>query len=196
MKRVFDVAVVLLVAPFAAAIAGGMAVALAAGFRGNPLYAQQRTGLHELPFRMYKLRTMRHAKPGEQKAHVIDNWDTYVFSPAGVSEPRLTRLGAFARKTSIDELPNLVNVFLGQMSLVGPRPELPEIVAQYPPKYRRRHDVRPGIAGLAQANGRSNLAYDAIMQYDLAYVDSRSFWLDLRILWKTVVAVAAGVGAR
>ena len=196
MKRVFDVAVVLLVAPVAAAVAGGMAVALAADFRGNPFFVQERTGLGERTFRMYKLRTMRHAGPGETRSYEIDDWDTYVFSPEGVADPRLTRLGAFARKTSIDELPNLVNVFLGDMSLVGPRPELPEIVRQYPPGYRRRHDVRPGIAGLAQANGRSDLAYDAIMQYDLAYVDQRSFWFDLRILWKTVVAVTAGVGAR
>ena len=89
-----------------------------------------------------------------------------------------------------------MNVFLGQMSLVGPRPELTEIVDQYPPEYRRRHDVRPGIAGLAQVSGRSDLAYDAVMQYDLKYVDRQSMLLDLQILWRTLVVVAKGSGAR
>ncbi len=196
VKRVFDVAVTLLGAPLAAAVAGVMAVALALDLRGNPFFAQERVGKDGATFRMYKLRTMRHAGPGEDPPRVVDDFESYVFSPSESADPRTTALGAFVRRTSIDELPNLINVFLGQMSLVGPRPELPEIVAQYPAAYQRRHTVRPGIAGLAQVEGRSDLVYDAVMKYDLAYVDEHSFLGDLRILAKTASAVVRGSGAR
>src|SRR5690606_13819853 len=99
------------------------------------------------------------------------DFKTFIFSPPGEAHPRLTRWGSIARKLSIDELPNLINVIRGEMSLVGPRPEIPEIVAQYPEHYHRRHKVRPGITGLAQANGRADLTYDETLNYDLAYVD-------------------------
>ena len=195
-KRVFDVSLTLLIAPVAALATASMAVALAIELRGNPFFVQQRVGLKGRPFRIYKLRTMRHPAPGEEPRYVIDDWSKFVFSPSGVTDPRLTRLGAFARRTSLDELPNLINVFLGDMSLVGPRPELPEIVAQYPDRYHRRHDVRPGIAGLAQANGRSDLTYDEIASYDLRYVGSHSVLTDIHILWKSLASVLAGSGAR
>lgn len=196
LKRTFDVAVVLLAAPPAALVAGAMAAVLALELRGNPLFIQERVGLHGKPFKMYKLRTMKAALAGHEPAHRVDDFETFVFSPPGVVDPRVTRFGAFARKTSIDEIPNLVNVFLGQMSLVGPRPEVPEIVAQYPPEYHRRHDVLPGIAGLAQVEGRSDLAYDEIMTYDLAYVDNHSLAADFRILGRTARIVLTGSGAR
>jgi lipopolysaccharide/colanic/teichoic acid biosynthesis glycosyltransferase len=196
-KRVFDVTVTLLIAPFAFIAATAMAAVLAVELRGSPFFVQQRIGLHGHPFRMYKLRTMRHLAPGEAPpAYRVCDWSTFVFSPSGVRDPRLTRWGAFARHLSIDEIPNLLNVLAGDMSLVGPRPEIPEIVAQYPPLYHRRHDVRPGIAGLAQVSGRSDLAYDDIMKYDLAYVDDHSLLMDLRILGQTVRVVLRGSGAR
>jgi lipopolysaccharide/colanic/teichoic acid biosynthesis glycosyltransferase len=195
-KRVFDVVVTLLVAPFAIVIAGLMAVVLAIELRGNPFFVQTRVGLHGRPFRMYKLRTMRHLRPGEVEERTVEDFSTYQFTPPGVREPRLTRWGAFARKMSIDELPNLLNVLKGEMSLVGPRPELPEIVAQYPERYHRRHDVLPGIAGLAQVNGRSDLTYDEIATYDLAYVERHSVLTDIHILWRTAVVVLKGSGAR
>ena len=196
MKRLFDVSVVLLSLPATATVALAFAALLAIELRGNPLFVQKRIGLNGAPFLMYKLRTMRSAATNEQPSYAVADWNTYVFSPSTVRDARITRFGAIARSTSVDELPNLLNVFLGQMSLVGPRPEIPEIVAQYPPEYRRRHAVQPGIAGWAQVNGRSDLAYDAIMQYDLEYVERRSFWFDLRILWRTAMVVAAGSGAR
>ncbi|MBI5948862.1 MAG: sugar transferase [Chloroflexi bacterium] len=195
-KRVFDVVLTLLAAPFAIVIAGVMAAVLAVELRGNPIYLQRRVGLRGRPFTMVKLRTMRHAKPGETAPYVVDDWSTFVFSPPGQRDPRLTRWGAFARKTSIDELPNLINVLKGEMSLVGPRPEIPELVAQYPAAYHRRHDVRPGIAGLAQVKGRSDLTYHEIVTYDLAYVDRHSVMTDIRILLQSVLAVARGSGAR
>jgi lipopolysaccharide/colanic/teichoic acid biosynthesis glycosyltransferase len=195
-KRTFDVTVTLLLTPCALAVVVVSAITLAVELRGNPFFVQERIGLRGKPFRMYKLRTMRHAARGEGGDRTVQDFTTFVFSPPDVVDPRVTRFGGFARKTSIDELPNLLNVLLGQMSLVGPRPEVPEIVAQYPPEYHRRHDVLPGIAGLAQVEGRSDLAYDAIINYDLAYVDNHSFGVDLRILWKTAVVVVTGNGAR
>lgn len=195
-KRLFDLTVTVLIAPLAALVAGIMALVLAFELRGNPLFIQDRVGKDGKLFRMYKLRTMRHAGPGEVMPHLIDDWSAFVFSPPGEPDPRLTRCGQFARKTSIDELPNLINVLKGEMSLVGPRPELPEIVAQYPQRYHRRHKVRPGITGLAQITGRSDLTYEEIATYDLRYVDSHSVLTDIHILWKTIAVVFTGSGAR
>lgn len=196
MKRLFDVAAVVLTAPLVIPVVAVAALALAVELRGNPFFVQERVGLHGKTFRMYKLRTMRHARRGEQARYEIADWDTYVFAPPDQPDPRITRLGAIARKTSIDELPNLWNVLRGEMSVVGPRPEIPAIVRQYPPQYHHRHDVLPGIAGLAQVEGRSDLAYAQVMKYDLTYVDTRSFVGDLRILAKTVAVVLRGSGAR
>jgi lipopolysaccharide/colanic/teichoic acid biosynthesis glycosyltransferase len=128
-KRAFDIVLTLLAAPFALVIVAVFAVVLGFELRGNPFFVQERIGLHGRPFRMYKLRTMRHARAGELNPYVIEDWKTFVFSPSNIRDPRVTRVGAFARKTSIDELPNLINVLKGEMSIVGPRPELPEIVA-------------------------------------------------------------------
>jgi lipopolysaccharide/colanic/teichoic acid biosynthesis glycosyltransferase len=195
-KRVFDLAVTLLVAPVAVPVATLMALVLWIELHGNPFFVQTRIGLKGRPFRMYKLRTMRHLKPGEAEDRQVEDFGTYQFTKPGYRDPRLTRWGAFARKTSIDELPNLINVLKGDMSLVGPRPELPEIVAQYPERYHRRHDVLPGIAGLAQVNGRSDLTYDDIATYDLAYVEHHSVLTDIHILWRTAFVVLKGSGAR
>ena len=195
-KRIFDIAATLALAPIVVPVVAVMAAILALELHGSPLFVQRRIGLHGRPFQMYKLRTMRPAARGQQPSYHVADWKTYVFSPAGEPDPRITRWGGFARKTSIDELPNLVNVLKGEMSLVGPRPELPEIVAQYPPEYHRRHDVLPGIAGLAQVNGRSDLTYDEIVTYDLSYVDNHSVMTDVHILWRTLIAVFKGEGAR
>lgn len=196
MKRLFDVVAVVLTAPVTLPLVAIMAAILAVELRGNPFFIQERVGLRGRRFRMVKLRTMRHGRPGEAPDYTVRDWNTYVFSPPDRPDPRITRVGAFARKTSLDELPNLWNVLRGEMSLVGPRPEIPELVAQYPPEYHRRHDVLPGIAGLAQVEGRSDLAYAEVMKYDLAYVDEHSFLGDLRLLLRTVAVVLRGSGAR
>lgn len=195
-KRVFDVALTILSLPLVMPIVAIMAAVLAVELRGNPFFLQERVGLNGRPFTMVKLRTMRHAAPGEGDSYVITDFNSFVFSPDGERNPRLTRWGAFARKTSIDELPNLWNVLKGEMSIVGPRPEIPEIVTQYPPSYHRRHAVLGGITGLAQINGRSDLTYDQSVQYDLAYVDDHSVSSDLHILWRTFAIVPTAVGAR
>lgn len=195
-KRIFDVTLTLLSAPFVLLVVAVMAAVLAYELRGSPVFVQRRIGLHGRPFRMLKLRTMRHARQGEEPGRTVHDWNTFVFAPAGQQDPRITRWGAFARRTSIDELPNLWNVLKGEMSIVGPRPEIPEIVLQYPERYHRRHEVRPGIAGLAQVNGRSDLTYDEIATYDLEYVDQHSMLTDLQILWRTAGIVLRGSGAR
>ncbi len=196
VKRVLDVTLTLLVAPLAALASLVMASILAVELRGSPFFVQDRVGRSGMVFRIYKLRTMRHPGPGEEPRFRVDDFRTYVFSGDGDQDPRTTRWGAFARRHSLDELPNLVNVFRGEMSLVGPRPELPEIVAQYPAAYHRRHEVLGGITGLAQINGRSNLTYDETVSYDLGYVDRHSVRGDLQILWQTLVVVVRGSGAR
>lgn len=196
MKRVFDVVAVVVSAPITLPLVAIMAAILAVELRGNPFFIQERVGLRGRRFRMVKLRTMRHGRPGEEPDYTVRDWNTYVFSPPDRPDPRITRVGAFARKTSLDELPNLWNVLRGEMSLVGPRPEIPELVAQYPPEYHRRHEVLPGIAGLAQVEGRSDLAYAEVMKYDLAYVDEHSFLGDLRLLLRTFAVVLRGSGAR
>jgi lipopolysaccharide/colanic/teichoic acid biosynthesis glycosyltransferase len=195
-KRVFDLALVLVTAPLWVPITVVAALLLAIDLGGNPIFLQQRIGLRGKPFTIVKLRTMRHPAPGHEDRYHVDDFRTFVFSPSDKPNPRLTRLGSFFRKTSIDELPNLINVLKGDMSLVGPRPEIPEIVAQYPPHYHRRHDVLPGIAGLAQLHGRSDLTYDETVTYDLAYVDDHSLRRDAVLLLKTLLAVLKGSGAR
>ena len=195
-KRLFDVAVTLLFAPLIITITAIMAIVLTVELRGSPFFVQTRIGKDGSPFRMFKLRTLRHAAPGEEPSYAIRDWDSFVFSPSGQREPRLTRMGAFARKTSIDELPNLINVFRGEMSIVGPRPEIPEIVSQYPQFYNRRHAVLPGIAGLAQVSGRSDLTYAETVHYDLQYVDGHSLFTDIVILLRAFAVVLRGSGAR
>ena len=196
LKRVLDVYITLVAAPFWVPLMSVAAVLLAIELRGNPFFIQERVGLHGRPFRMIKLRTMRHPRPGEEDHYVVQDFSEFVFAPPDRPNPRITRFGAIARKTSIDELPNLFNVLRGEMSLVGPRPEVPEIVAQYPEEYHRRHDVLPGIAGLAQMNGRSDLTYDETATYDLDYVDHHSVLTDIKILFGTALGVARGSGAR
>lgn len=191
-----DVFLTLFTAPVWIPVMLVVAVLLAVELRGNPFFVQERVGLYGKPFRMLKLRTMRHPEPGEEDEYIVQDFSEFVFAPPDRPNPRITRLGAFMRKTSLDELPNLFNVLKGDMSLVGPRPEIPEIVAQYPPEYHRRHDVLPGIAGLAQVNGRSDLTYDETATYDLEYVQNHSVVSDMGILLKTAVTVVRGSGAR
>jgi len=104
-------------------------------------------------------------------------------------EQRLTKLGRFLRSTSLDELPELFNVLKGDMSLVGPRPLLMEYLPLYTPEQARRHEVRPGITGWAQVNGRNAISWEEKFRYDVWYVDNWSFWLDIKILWMTIVSV-------
>jgi len=148
---------------------------------GRPiLFSQIRPGLNGAPFRLLKFRTMTDAtdKLGQ---------------PLPDAE-RLTRFGRWLRATSLDELPELWNVLAGDMSLVGPRPLLMQYLPLYSPEQARRHDIRPGLTGWAQINGRNTLTWDEKFALDVWYVDNRSFWLDIKILLKTVGKVFARDG--
>jgi sugar transferase EpsL len=140
---------------------------------GSPvLFSQQRPGLGGKPFRMYKFRTMTDAR-GASGELLPDDL-------------RLTRFGRFLRSTSLDELPELINVLKGDMSLVGPRPLLMQYLERYTPDQARRHEAKPGITGWAQVNGRNAITWEEKFSLDVWYVDHQSFWLDIKIIFMTV----------
>lgn len=175
IKRLFDVVVsamgLLLLSPIIAVVAWQVRRKL-----GSPVFFRQvRPGLNGKPFEMVKFRTMRDA------VDALGN-------PLPDSE-RLTPFGAFLRSTSLDELPELWNVLKGEMSLVGPRPLLMEYLPLYSAEQYRRHEVRPGVTGWAQVNGRNALSWEEKFKLDVWYVDNRSFWLDLKILLLTIKKV-------
>lgn len=143
---------------------------------GSPvLFKQERPGLHSRPFTLYKFRTMTNACKANGELQP--------------DELRLTPFGRFLRKLSLDELPQLFNVLKGDLSLVGPRPLLMEYLPLYSPEQARRHNVKPGITGWAQVNGRNAIGWEQKFALDVWYVDNQSFWLDLKILWLTVLKV-------
>lgn len=170
------------------------AIAIAAATGGGPFYAQERVGQNGRRFRMYKLRTMvngAHARRDEVMH--LNELDGPVFKIR--NDPRLHPLGRFLRRTSIDELPNFVNVICGDLSLVGPRPALPSEVEHYDAIARRRLSVPQGVTCLWQINGRSQVSFDHWMELDNRYVDSWTPWGDLTIIAKTVPAVLRKDGA-
>lgn len=160
-----------------------LAVAVRLESPGHPIYLQTRVGKDGRLFSIYKLRTM--VRGAE-------------FTGAGLAiqegDDRITRIGAFLRRSSLDELPNLWNVLRGQMAIVGPRPTVPVQVDQYSPRQRGRLAVKPGITGWAQVNGRASLPWSDRIELDLWYVEHRSFTLDLKILASTVRMVLTGAG--
>lgn len=167
---------------------------------GPAIFRQQRIGTGGHPFTIYKFRTMAPNADAVMKAKIEQlkkegrfDPDNFVFQEK--DDPRITRSGRFLRKTSLDELPQLLNIINGTMSLVGPRPEVPEIVEAYTPEQRKRLDMPPGVTGLAQINGRSELALTQTLKYDVEYVKNWNFWLDIKILWKTIFVVLAGKDA-
>ena len=162
--------------------------------RGPALFTQTRVGKNGHAFRIYKFRTM--VVDAEKRRAELDSSndnDGVLFKIR--KDPRITAVGAHLRRWSIDELPQLINVFLGDMSLVGPRPALPDEAAQYADHVRRRLVVKPGLTGLWQVNGRSDLSWEESVRLDLRYVENWSFALDLQILWKTISVLLRGSGA-
>ena len=193
-KRAIDVVLSLaILGATAPVVAGAMAgIVLVTG--GNPLYRQERVGRGGRRFQMWKLRTMVHdAHAMLPELRKFNEADGPVFKMR--DDPRLHGLGALLRRTSIDELPNFVNVLTGEMSIVGPRPPLPEEVAHYDAYALRRLAVKPGITCLWQISGRSQLAFEDWMALDNAYIDGWSPWGDLAIIARTIPAVLRGVGA-
>ncbi|NLF29434.1 MAG: sugar transferase [Planctomycetes bacterium] len=180
VKRTFDLIVggLLLIAALPAMAL--IAVAIRAESRGGPLFRQRRAGRHGKPFTMLKFRTMR------------CDADPYGRSPESGDDPRLTRVGKFLREHSLDELPQVLNVLAGTMSLVGPRPLYERQAAQWTDRQRRRLEVRPGITGWAQVHGRGEIPIEEKIELDLWYVDHRSLRLDVKILWATLTGSFRG----
>jgi lipopolysaccharide/colanic/teichoic acid biosynthesis glycosyltransferase len=183
IRRVVDIAVSVTMLVLASPVLAAAAVAIRLESPGSAIYRQRRIGRDGRPFEVIKLRTMVTGAENIGAGLAID-----------ADDPRITRVGALLRRTSLDELPNLLNVLRGEMSLIGPRPTLPGQVATYTPRQRGRLAVRPGITGWAQVNGRAALPWSERIELDLDYIEHRSLALDMRIVWRTVAIVLGGSG--
>ena len=183
MKRILDLLLAAVSAVLSAPAIAILAVAIRLESPGHPIYRQTRVGEDGEEFQIYKLRTMVAGAESIGAGLAIQEGDD-----------RITRLGAFVRRYSLDELPNLYNVLRGEMSIVGPRPTVPVQVQQYSERQRGRLSVKPGITGWAQVNGRASLPWDERIELDLWYVDHRSLALDLKILARSLRLVASGRG--
>ena len=183
IRRAFDVAVaggaLLVLSPFLLLAT----VAIRLESRGSPIYRQRRVGKDGRQFDVLKLRTMVSGAEHMGRGLAVSEGDT-----------RITRVGRFLRRTSLDEVPNLVNVLRGEMSIIGPRPTVPIQVAQYTPRQRGRLAVKPGITGWAQVNGRASLPWPERIELDLWYAEHLTTALDLRIMWMTVRMLLSGHG--
>ena len=183
MPRVLDVILAALVLVLASPLLALAGLLIRLESRGAVFYRQRRVGLEGRPFALWKLRTM---VPGAASKGA----GIYVLQ----GDPRITRVGRHLRRLSLDELPNLVNVLRGEMAIVGPRPTVQEQVDRYTERQRLRLEVKPGITGWAQVNGRASLPWPERIELDVWYVEHRSFLLDLRILGKTLRMLASGHG--
>ncbi len=179
-KRLIDLVLSLLLLVLTLPITLTVAVLLAFANRGKVFFVQRRPGLHGEPFHIIKFKTMndRRDRHGELLPDAV----------------RLTRIGRLVRKTSVDELPQLLNVLRGDISLIGPRPLLMEYLPLYSPEQARRHDVKPGITGWAQVNGRNTLSWEKKFRCDVYYVDHLSFVLDVKIFFLTILKILQGEG--
>lgn len=175
VKRLFDIIISTLLLVILSPVILILAILVRFTLGSPVLFKQVRPGLHGRPFTMYKFRTMTDAR--DEHGNLLPD------------ERRLTKLGWFLRSTSLDELPELFNVLKGDMSLVGPRPLLMDYLPLYTPEQARRHEVRPGMTGWAQINGRNAISWEEKFEHDVWYVDNWSLWLDLKILWMTLIAV-------
>src|SRR5438270_8551917 len=194
IKRLFDVltaSLALLVAlPFFAVLV----VAVVIESPGNPFFVQERLGLHGRRFKLLKLRTM--VRDAEQRRAEIEHLNEAKPPLFKVrNDPRITRIGRALRAASLDELPQLINILRGDMSIVGPRPRLPYEFSLDDPAVIRRLSVKPGLAGLWQVSGRAKLDYDEALALDLQYIDTWTFWLDLKLIAKTFWVVLTLRGA-
>jgi len=179
-KLIIDFVVALLACFFLLPVFFLAALLLLIANRGNPFFLQLRPGKKGKLFRIIKFKTMSDKK--DDKGHLLPDSE------------RLTPIGRVVRKTSLDELPQLVNVLKGDMSLVGPRPLLPQYLGLYTTRQQKRHLVRPGITGWAQVNGRNAISWTRKLELDVWYVENLTFWLDLKIIWFTFLKVLKSEG--
>jgi len=183
VARALDLAIAGVVLAISSPLLAAAAIAIRLESHGPAFYRQRRVGKDGLPFDLFKLRTM---VPGAEEMGA----GIYVLE----GDPRITRVGRILRRLSLDELPNLVNVVRGEMAIVGPRPTIQEQVDRYTERQRRRLEVKPGITGWAQVNGRASLPWPERIELDIWYVENRSLWLDLRILALTLKLMVTGRG--
>ncbi len=203
-KRILDLTLSLLSLPITVPVMGLIAILIRLDSKGDSFFVQERVGQGHRKFRLYKFRTMKNNHRPENdrafmQAFVSGTTSREKESGKTLNKPYretdLTRFGKFLRKTSLDELPQVFNVIKGEMSIVGPRPNLPWEVDAYQPWHCERLEVLPGITGLAQVNGRSELTFDEIAKYDIEYVRNCSLGMDIRLLMQTVLTVFNGKGA-
>jgi lipopolysaccharide/colanic/teichoic acid biosynthesis glycosyltransferase len=183
MPRVFDILIATLALIVLSPVLLIAAIAIKLGSRGPVVYRQRRVGREGHEFELLKLRTM------EQGSDPVG-----VGTVVARDDPRVTAAGRFLRRTSLDEIPNLVNVLRGEMAIVGPRPTIPAQVRDYTPRQHRRHEVRPGLTGWAQVQGRAGIPWEQRIELDVEYVDRRGLALDARILARTARLLATGHG--
>jgi sugar transferase EpsL len=180
IKNIFDIVLGLLLLIFLTPVMIFLAILIRFNLGRPVLFKQLRPGLRGKAFNLYKFRTMKDLR--DEAGELLPD------------EKRLTALGRKLRSYSFDELPQLINVVRGELSFVGPRPLLMQYLVRYTPEQARRHEVKPGITGWAQVNGRNAISWDEKFKLDVWYVDNRSFWLDLKILWLTVAKVLRAEG--
>ncbi len=195
LKRAFDILVSAMVLIVLSPLFLAIAVAVWVEDGGPMIFAQPRVGQYGRRFRMYKIRSMCLDAEERLQELLLKNQHKEGVTFKLKDDPRITRVGKFLRKYSLDELPQFFNVLSGDMSLVGPRPPVPREVAKYTPADRRRLAVRPGITCIWQISGRSEIDFSGQVQLDVRYIETQSFWSDLRILLRTVPAVLSGKGA-
>lgn len=195
VKRVFDIAVAFIALVCLSPLLVTVAALIKLDSPGPLLFNQQRVGRHGETFRMWKFRSMFVDAEARKQQLMARNEMQGGVTFKMKNDPRITRVGRVIRKLSIDELPQLWNVLVGDMSIVGPRPPVPSEVAEYSIDERRRLDVAPGITCIWQVSGRSDIPFDEQVRLDVQYIESQSIWLDFLILLKTVPAVLLGKGA-
>jgi len=183
VPRIFDILIAILALVVLSPVLLIAAIAIKSGSKGPIVYRQRRVGLGGGEFELLKLRTMVEGSDPVGVGTVVERDD-----------PRVTAAGRFLRRTSLDEIPNLVNVLRGEMAIVGPRPTIPAQVDDYTPRQRRRHEVRPGLTGWAQVQGRAGIPWEQRIELDVEYVERRSLALDLRILARTAGLLVTGRG--
>lgn len=189
IKRLFDIvlSLLLILVLIAVPVLIVVPIIIKLSSKGPAVFVQERMGKDQKVFNIYKFRTMRLPPEGTYSV------DGKLYKPNGEllepSSTRITKVGAVFRKTSLDELMQLFNILNGTMSFVGPRPTLPYQAENYTDEQKRRFEMRPGVTGWAQVNGRNNLTWTEKLQYDIEYVDNFSLWMDIKILFKTVAVV-------